>query len=193
MKLFGLTGGPGMGKSASARLLAARGVAVVDTDDLARCVVRPGQPALEEVRQAFGAEVLAADGTLRRAELARRVFADASALAQLEGILHPPIRALWLAQAAVWRSQSRPRCVIVIPLLFETAAQTDLDATLCVACSAATQRQRLLARGWTVLEIEQRIRAQWSSEQKMSRADYVVWTEGSLDIHAAQLARIGLG
>ncbi len=181
MKVFGLTGGPGMGKSASAQLLGARGVAVVDTDELARRVVEPGRPELEQVRQAFGPEVVAADGSLRRAELARRVFADASARKQLEAILHPPIRALWQAQAAVWRNESRPHCVIIIPLLFETGAEAELDATLCVACSAATQRARLLARGWTRQQIEQRLRAQWPIEEKMGRADYVVWTEGGLD------------
>ena len=193
MKIFGLTGGPGMGKSASAQLLGACGVPVVDTDDLARRVVEPGRPALDQVRQAFGPEVVAPDGALRREELARRVFADPAALKQLEAILHPPIRALWQAQAAVWRSESRRNCVVIIPLLFETGAEAELDATLCVACSAATQRQRLLARGWTVRQIEQRIRAQWPIEQKMGRADYVVWTEGGPDILAAQLARIGLG
>ncbi len=193
MKVFGLTGGLGMGKSASARLLAARGVAVVDTDDLARRVVEPGQPALEEVRRAFGSDVVAADGSLRRAELARRGFGVGAALKRLEAILHPPIRALWQAQAAAWRNEALSQCVIVIPLLFETGAEGEFDTTVCVACSAGTQRERLLARGWTVEQMEQRIRAQWPIEQKMGRADYVVWTEGGLDLHAAQLARIGLG
>jgi dephospho-CoA kinase len=192
MKVFGLTGGLGMGKSAAAQLLGARGVAVVDTDELARRVVEPGQPALEQVLRVFGPGFLAPDGSLRRFELARRVFADPAARKQLEAILHPPIRALWRAQAALWRNQSRPQCVIVIPLLFETGAEAEFDATLCVACSPATQRQRLLARGWTLQEIDQRLRAQWPIEEKMARADYVVWTEGGLDIHAAQLARIGL-
>jgi dephospho-CoA kinase len=68
-----------------------------------------------------------------------------------------------------------------------------LDATVCLACSAATQRQRLLGRGWTAEEIEQRLRAQWPIAKKMDLADYVVWTEGGLDLDAAQLARIGLG
>ena len=165
----------------------------MDTDDLAREVVEPGRPALEQVREAFGAEVVAADGRLRRAELARRVFGDPAALKQLEAILHPPIRALWRAQAAAWRKESRPHCVIIIPLLFETGAEAEVDATLCVACSAATQGRRLLARGWTVREIEQRVRAQWPIEKKMGCADYVVWTEGGLDILGAQLARLGLG
>jgi dephospho-CoA kinase len=192
MKVFGLTGGPGMGKTVCAQWLGARGVAVVDTDDLAREVVEPGQPALEQVREAFGPKVVAPDGRLLRAELARRVFGDPVALKQLEAILHPPIRALWQAQAAAWRQELRPHCVIVIPLLFETGAEAEVDATLCVACSATTQQQRLLARGWTAQEIEQRVRAQWPIEKKMGCADYVVWTEGGLDILGAQLARIGL-
>ena len=190
MRVFGLTGGLGMGKSASAQLLRAHGVAVVDTDDLARRVVEPGQPVLEQVRQLFGPEAVGPDGRLRRAELARRVFAQPAARKQLEALLHPSIRALWQSQVAAWRKEGRPCAVVIIPLLFETGAEAHLDATICVACSAATQRQRLLARGWTSEQTDHRLRAQWPVEQKMARADYVVWTEGGLDIHAAQLARI---
>jgi dephospho-CoA kinase len=179
-----------MGKSASAQLLAARGVAVVDTDELARRAVEPGQPALEQVRQRFGPEVVAPDGRLRREELARRVFAEPAARKDLEALLHPSIRALWQAQVAAWRKEGRACAVVVIPLLFETGAEAELDATICVACSAASQRQRLLARGWTTEQMEQRIGAQLPVEQKMARADYVVWTEGSLEVHAAQLERI---
>ena len=190
MKAVGLTGGIGMGKSTSAQLLRERGVRVVDTDDLARQVVEPGQPALAEVREVFGAGILGADGQLRRDELARRVFADAAARARLESILHPRIRALWRAQVETWRAEGHPLAVVVIPLLFETGAEAELDATICVACSAATQRERLLARGWSPQQIEQRLRAQWPIEQKMDRADYLVWTEAGLDVHAAQIERI---
>ena len=190
MKLLGLTGGIGMGKSASAQLLRARGLPVVDTDDLARQVVEPGEPALAEVRHAFGDEIVGPDGRLRRGELARRVFADPAALKTLEEILHPAIRARWRAQAADWRREGRPAAVVVIPLLFETGAEREFDATICLACSAATQRQRLLDRGWTLEQIEQRLRAQWSVERKIARADYVIWTEGSLEVHAAQLERV---
>src|ERR1035437_4729572 len=190
MKVVGLTGGVGMGKSASAQLLRKRGAAVVDTDDLARQVVEPGQPALAEVREAFGAEIVGPDGRLRRDELARRVFADAAARQRLEALLHPPIRALWRAQVKTWRAEGRPLAVIVIPLLFETKAEAELDATICVACSAATQHQRLLVRGWSPEHIEQRLQAQWPVETKMARADYVVWTEAGLDVHAMQIERI---
>jgi len=143
MEVLGLTGGVGMGKSTSAQLLRDRGVRVVDTDDLARQVVEPGQPALAEVLAAFGPEMAGPDGRLRRKELARRVFADPAARRQLEAILHPRIRMLWRAQVEAWRTEDHRLAVVVIPLLFETKAEAELDATICVACSVATQQERL--------------------------------------------------
>ena len=190
MKVLGLTGGIGMGKSTAAQLLRERGIPVVDTDDLARQVVEPGQPALAEVVAAFGPQITGPDGRLRRDELARRVFADSAARQRLEQILHPRIRTLWRAQMETWRAEGRAIAVVVIPLLFETKAEAELDATICVACSAATQQERLRARGWTLEQIEQRLKAQWPTEQKMTRADYLIWTEASLDVHAAQIERI---
>jgi dephospho-CoA kinase len=190
MNVLGLTGGIGMGKSACAELIQQRGIPVIDTDLLARQVVEPGQPPLAEIQRRFGPDLIAPDGRLRRAELARRVFADPAAREQLEGILHPPIRRLWRAQVETWRAEGRPLAIVVIPLLFETRAEEELDATVCVACSAVTQRQRLVARGWPPEQIDQRIRAQWPVEKKLALADYVIWSESGLDIHAAQLDRI---
>jgi dephospho-CoA kinase len=190
MITIGLTGGIGMGKSTSAQLLRDRGVRVVDTDDLARQVVEPGQPALVEIQEAFGAGIIEPDGQLRRDKLAGLVFADAAVRTRLENILHPRIRALWRAQFEVWRAEGRVLAVVVIPLLFETRAEALLDATICVACSATTQRERLLARGWSSEQIEQRLQAQWPIEQKMAQANYLVWTEAGLDVHAAQIERI---
>jgi dephospho-CoA kinase len=190
VKVLGLTGGVGMGKSASAQLLRTRGVPVVDTDDLARQVVAPGQVALTEIQAAFGQEMVGPDGQLRREVMAQRVFADPDARKRLEDILHPRIRALWRTHVDAWRGDGRPLAVVVIPLLFETRAEAELDATVCVACTAATQHQRLRARGWTPKETEQRLRAQWPIEVKVSQANYVIWTEGSLDVHAGQLDRV---
>lgn len=190
LKLLGLTGGIGMGKSACARLLRERGVPLVDTDDLARRVVEPGQPALEQIKSLFGADMIGADGRLRRDRLAQVVFGELEARRRLEAILHPPIHALWLAQAKTWREQGRRLGVVVIPLLFETGAQSELDYVLCVACSAATQRERLRARGWPAAQIPQRIQAQWPVEKKIALAHFVIWTEGSLELHAAQLDRV---
>ncbi len=190
MKVLGLTGGIGMGKSTSAGLFHARGVPVVDTDDLARQVVEPGQPALAEVLAAFGPQITGSDGRLRRDELARRVFADSTARLRLEGILHPRIRELWRAQVEAWRMEGCPLAVVVIPLLFETKAETELDATICVACTDATQQGRLRARGWSPEQIQQRLQAQWPTERKIALADYLIWTEAGLDVHAAQIERI---
>lgn len=193
MKVLGLTGGIGMGKSTCAELIRQRGIPVIDTDDLAREVVEPGQPALAEIQGLFGPGLIGPDGRLRRGELARRVFADPAARKQLEGILHPRIRRLWLAQVDTWRAEGKPLAVVVIPLLFETGAQNEFDSTICVACSAATQHERLRARGWTAAQIAQRIEAQWPVEKKIALAHYVIWSEGGLDVHAAQLDLILAG
>lgn len=176
-----------MGKSTSAQLLRERGVALVDTDDLAREVVRAGQPALEEIRVTFGDPFIGVDGQLRREALARLVFADAVARKKLEAMLHPRIADRWRALAERWRREGIPVGVVVIPLLYETSAEGQFDSVICVACSPPTQQQRLLARGWTVEEMGRRIAAQMPISQKMDRAHQVIWTEGSLDIHARQL------
>ena len=188
--LYGLTGGVGMGKSAAADCLRARGIAVVDSDAISRQVVEPGQPALADLRAVFGAKIIGTDGRLDRAAMAKIVFADAEARKQLEGILHPRIRAVWQSLVAAWRAEGRPAGVAVIPLLFETGAQSQFERTICVACSTASQRDRLRARGWTEEQSAQRIAAQWPVEKKMAAADYVVWSEGGLDVLAEQLKRI---
>ncbi len=200
MKVCGLTGGVGMGKSTAAQFLRQHGAQVVDTDELARQLVEPGQPALMEIQTAFGKSVVAPDGRLRRDALAQIVFSDPAARKRLEAILHPRIRERWLAQIEAWRAapnrsdggrgENRALAVVVIPLLFETQAESAFDKIICVACSAATQRERLLARGWTPVQIRQRLAAQWPIEQKIARADFVVWAEGAPDTCAQQIERI---
>ncbi len=179
-----------MGKSTVAKLLEQRGIPVVDTDMLARLVVEPGQPALAEIQDMFGAAVLAPDGSLRREELARRVFASDMSRKQLEAILHPRIRALWLARAEQWRTDKVKLGVVMIPLLFETSTAKHFDLILCVACSSSSQQQRLAARGWSPDQIQQRIASQWPIEKKMTQADFVVWTEGSQEVTMTQVDRI---
>jgi dephospho-CoA kinase len=190
MKTFGLTGGAGMGKSTAAEILRARGVPVVDTDELARQLVQPGETALAEIQADFGQNITAPDGCLRRDELARIIFADPAAREKLEAILHPRIRSAWLAQVETWRGENRPLAVVVIPLLFETTAETFFEKVICVACSAASRHQRLRSRGWDEEQIRQRLAAQWTVETKIARANFVVWTEGSLDVHRQQWGQI---
>jgi len=190
MKVCGLTGGVGMGKSTAAGFFLRHGARVVDTDGIARQLVQPGQPALAEIQNAFGQNFLAADGSLKRDQLARVVFADESARKKLEAILHPRIRETWLAQVEVWRNENCPLAVVVIPLLFETAAEGHFEKIICAACSPAAQRERLAARGWSPEQIRQRIAAQLPVAQKIARAHFVIWTEGALAAHAQQVALV---
>jgi dephospho-CoA kinase len=190
MKVCGLTGGVGMGKSTAAGFFLRHGARVIDTDELARELVQPGQPAPGEIQNVFGREVFNLAGELKRDDLARIVFADSTARKKLEAILHPRIRERWLAQIEAWRREKQPLAIVVIPLLFEIRAESHFNKIICVACSAPTQNQRLLSRGWTPEQIRQRLAAQWPVEPKISRADFVVWTDGALETHAQQLERI---
>ncbi|MCS7090025.1 MAG: dephospho-CoA kinase [Verrucomicrobiota bacterium] len=190
MKRIGLTGGVGMGKSTVAAIFERCGVSVLDTDQLAREVVEPGQPAWSEIVEAFGREVLDASGRLRRAELARLVFADPELRRRLEAITHPRIRDRWQARMSEWQREGRAEALVVIPLLFETGAEGELDCVVCVACTSATQRDRLRARGWSDEEINGRISAQWAIEEKMARAHYVIWTEGALSATQGQVRKL---
>ena len=190
MTTIGLTGGIGMGKSTAAELLAQEGLPVIDTDVIARDLVEFGQPALAEIAAAFGSDMIDATGHLAREKMARRVFASSPDRMRLEGILHPRIRERWQSEVERLRGEGEAAAVVVIPLLFETSAQAAFAVTVCVACSAATQRKRLLSRGWAPEHLEQRIQAQWPVEKKMGASDFVVWTEASLEIHREQLRRV---
>jgi len=190
MQLFGITGGVGMGKSTAGEFFRQQGVSVADTDAISRQLVEPGQPALEEIARRFGPRILFPDGRLNRRELAGIVFPDAPARADLEAILHPRIRAAWEGEAKNWRAAGSATGVVIIPLLFETRAAALFDAVICVACSGASQWQRLRQRGWTDGEIRQRFEAQLPLDQKIAQSDFVVWTDTTLDAHAAQLSLI---
>lgn len=190
MKLCGLTGGVGMGKSTAAGFFLQHGARVIDTDELARQLVQPGQPSLAEIQHQFGPGLLAPDGTLRRDEMARIVFASSSARQKLEAILHPRIRAAWLAQVESWKAENVPLVLVVIPLLFETQAEARFQKIICVACSPAEQRTRLAARGWSDGQIARRIAAQWPVEQKITRSHHVLWTEGSKNSSAQQVVKV---
>ena len=102
---IGLTGGVGMGKSTAAGFFLQRGARVVDTDQIARALVQPGLPTLDKIQGAFGKQILTPAGELKRDELARLVFAAATARKKLEDILHPRIRECWLAQIETWRKE----------------------------------------------------------------------------------------
>jgi dephospho-CoA kinase len=188
--LIGLTGGVGMGKSTAGECLRTWGLPVLDTDQLARDLVEPGQPALDEIVRAFGDRVVDPAGRLRREALAEVVFADPAQRRRLEAILHPRIRERWQSEAAEWRRQHLPVGVVIIPLLFETNAQAEFDAVICVACTSASQRARLEARGWRPDQIDARLRAQWPAEDKIRQSHFLIWTEGGTSLTTAQVRRI---
>jgi dephospho-CoA kinase len=179
-----------MGKSTAAGILRTLGMEVIDTDQIARDIVRPRQPALAEIQKYFGAEIVDVKGELRRDQLAAQVFSDADKRATLESILHPRIREVWQREIAQWRSENKTTAAVIIPLLFETQAEGSFDSTICIACSRSTQMMRLRERGWSDEQIRQRIAAQWPLEKKITLSDYVVWTDTTLAMHAAQIESI---
>ncbi len=192
MILLGITGRIGMGKSMASAILARLGMAVVDTDEIAREVVAPGQPALAEIRSTFGDGVFRPDGSLDRPRMAEVVFGNPDARKSLEAILHPKIRLAWAERVGNWRSGGVGCGVVVIPLLFETGVEAQFDAVVCVACSAGTQRRRLRQRGWTEDHLERRLSAQMPVELKMQKSRYVIWTETPVEAHEDQW-RVVLG
>lgn len=179
MRRVGLTGGIGSGKSVVARLLAARGAVVVDSDLLAREVVEPGTPGLAAVVREFGPEVLDTDGRLDRAAMARLVFADPDARRRLEAIVHPLV-----AAAAAARVEGLPEDAVVVhdvPLLVEAGLAPAYDVVVVVATDPATQLDRLTRlRGMSRADAESRISAQAPLAEKLAVAGEVVRNDGTL-------------
>ena len=190
MLLLGITGGIGMGKSTAGQLLSARGIPVVDTDQLAREESAAGTTGFEEIVSAFGREIVGPDGQLDRARLAQRIFGDSPARLRLEGILHPRIANAWRAEVGRAREAGHSDMAVLIPLLFERGYQEEFSMVVTVACSEATQRVRLQSRGWSESQIQARNQAQLPVAEKMVRARFVVWTEGELHVHRQQWDRI---
>lgn len=176
-----LTGNVAAGKSTVAEVWRSAGVPVVSADDLARRVVEPGTPGLEDVRATFGDEVVRPDGTLDRASLRERVFADDEARGRLEAILHPRIRALQAAWLDERRREGVRVAVTEIPLLFETAREGDFDVTVLVDAPEGVRLARLLeSRGLSEPEARLMMAAQMDPEEKRRRADLVIENAGSV-------------
>lgn len=178
MLIVGLTGGIGSGKSTAARMFAARGVPVVDTDAIARELVAPGTPALARIAREFGPDVLEPDGSLDRAALRARVFADPEQRRRLEAILHPPIRARAHARLA---ELDAPYAIVVVPLLLESGDWPVLQRVLVVDAPESLQRRRTAARdGRSDAQVEAVMNAQTSREHRLAAADDVLVNDGDL-------------
>ncbi len=184
----GLTGGIASGKTTVADTLASFGAAVIDTDVIAREVVEPGQPALDEIRTAFGDGVFDDHGALDRRALRRLIFDDDASRARLEAILHPRIRAETLCQSD---EAEGPYQVIVVPLLTTSELAAAMDRILVVDCDEATQIERLLARdAETEAQARKILAAQASREERLAIADDVVTNDGTIDELVAKLRQL---
>jgi dephospho-CoA kinase len=176
---IGLTGGIASGKSTVADMFADLGVPVIDTDVIAREVVRPGKPALEEIRETFGDAVIAVDGTLDRPAMRAIVFGDDTARLRLEAILHPRIGEATREQADAAGGEYQ---VIVVPLLVGSSLRTFVDRVLVVDCDEETQVARLLARdAESEAQARRILAAQSSRDERLAVADDVIANDGDLD------------
>ena len=176
----GLTGGVASGKSTVAALLAELGAVVIDADKLAREVVAPGTDGLRRVVEEFGADVLAADGSLDRPALGAIVFGDEPARRRLEAIIHPLVR----ARARELEAAAPQGAVVVhdIPLLAETGQADRFDAVLVVDVPVRTQIDRMVEqRAMTPEEAEARVAAQATRDQRLSVATYAIDNTGRLE------------
>jgi dephospho-CoA kinase len=176
---IGLTGGIATGKSLVAEMFAALGVPIADTDRIARDIVAPGTAALAAVRAAFGAAILAADGSLDRATLRDRIFGDAGERRRLEAILHPLIRAATLERLAEIEG---PYVIVVVPLLLETDFAALVDRVLVVDCPPQMQLERVMRRDSVSREHAQSIvSAQLDRAARLDAADDVIDNSRTLE------------
>lgn len=190
----GLTGGIGSGKSTVAAMMRELGCRVLDADALARDLARPGQPALQEIVQAFGKEILGADGLMDRSRMAHIVFNDASKLAKLNAILHPRVIAEQQRQLAeIARTDPKAVAVVEAALLVEAGYHKSLDRLIVVWCRPEQQMERLTKPGGRAMpreDAERRIASQMPVEEKRRLATDEVDNSGTIEETRAQVAAL---
>jgi dephospho-CoA kinase len=186
--LVGLTGGIASGKSTVAKLLAERGAAVVDADEIARMVVEPGTAAWSKIVEHFGREVLLPDQRINRPLLGRIVFDDEAKRALLNEIVHPHVMRVIADRLEEMRGTDGI-VVCDVPLLVEVGSSDMFDILVVVTSDVETQLERLLAqRGMERPDAEARINAQASTEEKVAIADFVISNNGDMAALKAQVA-----
>ena len=178
MLVIGLTGGIGSGKSTVTQLFEKRNVPVIDTDIIARQLVKSGQPALKEIVKIFGKNIIQGDGQLDRRALAKITFKNEHARKKLENILHPEIQKAMLAQIS---KLSAPYVIAVIPLLLEAKQTALVDHTLVVDCPEETQIKRVKQRdNRDEQQIKEIIASQVSRQIRLAAADDVIENEADI-------------
>ena len=178
-RIIGLTGGIGSGKSTVSHMLVQLGAHLVDTDAISRALTAPGGHAIEPIRQAFGADMIDAQGAMDRARMRTLAFAEPQALQQLEAILHPLIG----QQADLHAAQATPDQHVVydVPLLLESGDRwrNKVDHILVVDCEPETQIARVMARsGWPREAVEKVLAQQAQREFRLAAADHIILNQG---------------
>ncbi|MFN5745249.1 MAG: dephospho-CoA kinase [Methylococcaceae bacterium] len=185
----GLTGGIGCGKSTVANLFAARGVAVVDADEIARILVEPGQPALSAIVDHFGPDVIT-HGRLDRAVLRQRIFSVPTDRRWLESLLHPLIYRRMQAEA---QALGGSYCLMVVPLLLESGGRAMVDRVLVVDCAADLQRRRVKSRdNLDDAAFDRIIAAQLGRNARLAAADDIIVNDGTPESLSVQVDRLHL-
>jgi dephospho-CoA kinase len=186
-----ITGGAGTGKSTVARLFKELGAEVLDADAAAREVVAVGRPAWQELRRVYGEEFFHPDGSLNRARLAQRVFADPEARRALEALIHPLVVQEIMNRVAALERGGADLVLVEVPLLYETGRESAFDRVIVVTATEAVQIARLRQRDQRgEAEIRGILEAQWPLADKAARADYVVDNGGDLADTRAQVKNI---
>ncbi len=172
--VIGLTGGIGCGKSLVSRYLRSKNFTVIDADQIARQIMEPGSPGLEAAKEAFGLDILQADGSLNRQKLGGLVFQNQNLLEKLNAITHPLIRQA--IQDEIKKHAQEALVIVDIPLLFESGGYEEwVDEIWVVSASEAQQIQRIRERdGLTAQQAQARLDAQWPIAQKVALADFVI-------------------
>ena len=187
MRVVGLTGGIGCGKSLAAQYFAELGALVIDADQLARAAIERGTDGFDEVVAIFGDSILK-DGNIDRRALGDLIFKDATAKTQLENIIHPFVRREF--EEAMASLKGDQVLVYEIPLLVETGAQERFDVVITVESEMENRVARLRARGMHISEIEGRIAAQATREQRIEVADFLIENDGTEDELLRQVENI---
>lgn len=189
MRVVGLTGGIGSGKSTVAAMLTVLGAVVIDSDAIAREAVEPGTPGFDAVVETFGRGIVAADGGLDRAALAAIVFADPDRRAALEAIVHPEV-VRRVGEIVAAHADTDDVVVLDSPLLIETGRHRDVEMVIVVSAEPETQIGRLVARGMDETDARARLAAQMPLAEKAEVADVVLDNEGTLEELEGQVDRL---
>lgn len=186
--VLGLTGSFGSGKSTVASIFDALGVPRQDADQIARDVVRPGTRALNEIVEAFGQDVLDAEGTMDREKMAKIVFSDEEARQRLNSIIHPRVRERM--KEFIEDHAGEPLVVVEIPLLLEGGRSGTVDKVVVVTTSESIRFERLAGLGFSEEQIQARLGAQMPQEEKITLADHVIDNGGSLEATREQVVEL---